>query len=170
MQIAYAVVVKSVRSWCREPAMTEVRKVEEKRGRELTLHARLGRQDTPRAGPAVLIDCLHIVLSRCQAWFREERAALGRASLLVSRHGEPSPAMCEEGEAAPLTLMQVFLRTSTMSAFRSCGTHCDFQSSPYGTRRRRLPHPPRQGPRPWQPNGNGAPARRDAAPPDQLRQ
>src|SRR6266851_2878891 len=49
MQIAYAVVVKSVRSWCREPAMTEVRKVEEKRGRELTLHARLGRQD--KAGP-----------------------------------------------------------------------------------------------------------------------
>jgi hypothetical protein len=31
MQIAFAVVVKFVRCWCRETAMAEVRRVEEKR-------------------------------------------------------------------------------------------------------------------------------------------
>jgi hypothetical protein len=40
MQIAVAVVVKSVRCWCREYAMSEVRRVEEKRRSRLTLHAR----------------------------------------------------------------------------------------------------------------------------------
>jgi hypothetical protein len=59
--------------------MAEVRRVEEKRRNELTLPARLGRQDKASclaAGTSFLSFCLHIVFGRSPTFHRDERAAL----------------------------------------------------------------------------------------------
>jgi len=76
--------------------------------------------------------------------------------------------MCGEEATAPPTPMQVFLRSSTTTAFLCCPLRFDFRSSSHGTRRRPLPHPPRQGPGPWRCADKCAPDRRDAPTPSEL--
>src|ERR1700730_7101997 len=120
MQIAFAVVVKFVRCWCRETAMAEVRRVEEKRRSGLTLHARLGRQDKagfPAAGTSFLSVCLHVVLGRSPT-FPSRRASGAFADYYsLSMLRGPSPATYGESEMAVSSLAQVFLRCITRTAF-----------------------------------------------------
>src|SRR3954453_13096404 len=74
------------------------REIARRRSRELTLHARLGRQDKASclaAGTSFLSVCLHIVFGRSPTFRRDERAALFPIIILLqcsesrrSRHAE----------------------------------------------------------------------------------
>ena len=126
------------------------------------------RQDKARflaAGTSFLSFCLHIVfagLALCAA------RALQILYSLLSTAPAASPAMDGEGETARLTPMQAFLRLFTTSAIIPCRLRFDFRSSSHGARRRRLPHPSRQGPQSWQCTDKRAADRRGTPTPGQL--
>ena len=96
------------------------REVAKKRRRELTLHARLGRQDKASclaAGTSFLSFCLHIVLGRSPTFRRDERAALFPIIILFQCSERRRPRHVRESEIAVSSLAQVFLRCITRTAF-----------------------------------------------------
>src|SRR5260370_5052846 len=140
--------------------------------RELTLHARLGRQDKagfPASVTSFLSFCLHIVLGRSPTFRRDERAALFSIIILFQCSESRRPRHAENRRWPYLRWRRCFYAASRGLHFWSCAITFDFQSSSDGAQRRRLSHPSRQGPRPRRRADNRAPNWHGAWTPDQLR-
>jgi hypothetical protein len=130
---------KSVCCCCREFEMSELRRVEEKRRSDLTLNARLGRQDKANwrsLAPTVAKACLHIgfctLRRRLNGTWRGGVAPLFELFCLISILQAMAHAMCVDERPVICSPCYALMRFETIDLSSSCVGSFRCQSCRYG--------------------------------------